>query len=382
MKLTIGSLTAGVLLAATVATAQPPLYTLTDLGPAGAGGPYYISANGRISGSAPAAGGSGHATLWHQRLRRDIGVPGLGGPNSVAFGVNVSGQAVGGAETTDPDPTGADFCGFTANGLSTLGLVCAPFLWEHGVMTALPTLGGNNGTVSQINRWGVAAGEAENGAPDPGCPEKLQFKPAIWANGAVQELPTYPGDPDAVAYAINDHGQVVGASGTCSDFNPALQLSLHPLHPILWQPDGSVIHIEGLGGSGYGGGNLAINVNNQGHVVGTSDLPGDVYGHAFYWSRNNGTIDLGTLPGDVRSGAVGINGSDTIVGVSLDEEFNIRAFVWQDGVMRDLNDVVRTHAWRLLLATSINDAGEIVGLAVDTLTGELHGYLASPTRRE
>jgi len=246
-------------------------------------------------------------------------------------------------------------------------------------MTRLSTLGGNNGTVSQINRWGVAAGEAENGIPDPGCPERRQFKPAIWANGAVQELPTYPGDPDAVAYAINDRGQVVGASGTCSDFNPALQLSLHPLHPILWQPDGSPVHIEGLGGTGYGGGNLAINVNNQGHVVGTSDLPGDVYGHAFYWSRETGTVDLGTVAGDVRSGAVGINNLDAIVGVSLDEEFNLRAFILQDGVMRDLNSLVRAHAWHLLLATSINDAGEIVGLAVDTQTGELHGYLASPT---
>ena len=78
MKLTIGPLAAGTLFAATVATAQPPLYTLTDLGPAGAGGPYYISANGRISGSAPAAGGIGHATLWHQRSRHDIGYLDLG----------------------------------------------------------------------------------------------------------------------------------------------------------------------------------------------------------------------------------------------------------------------------------------------------------------
>lgn len=50
--------------------------------------------------------------------------------------------------------------------------------------------------------------------------------------------------------------------------------------------------------------------------------------------------------------------------------------------MRDLNSLVRAHAWHLLLATSVNDAGQIVGLAVDTLTGELHGYLATPTRRQ
>jgi probable HAF family extracellular repeat protein len=356
-------------------------YTVTDLGRTGLGGPFNISPNGLISGASPAADGSLHATLWYQRFRRDIGTRGLGGPNSIAFGVNASGQAAGGAETDRPDPTGADFCGFRTYGLSTLGLVCAPFLWQHGVTAPLPTLGGNNGTVSQINRWGVAAGEAENSMLDPDCPEKLQFKPVKWLNGAIYELPTYPGDSDAVAYAINDHGQVVGSSGTCSDFNPALQLSLHPLHPLLWEVDGSVIDLKGLGGTGYGLANLAINLNNRGHVVGTSDLPGDVYGHAFFWSRTTGIKDLGTLPGDVRSGAVGINDSDTVVGLSLDPESNTRAFVWQNGVMRDLNSLVRSRRWHLAAATSINDEGQIVGLAVDTRTGEPHGFLATPRAR-
>src|SRR5512132_2875458 len=106
MKLTIASVTAGTLLATTLVMAESPRYTLTDLGPAGAGGPYYISPNGLISGSGPADDGSGHATLWYKRLSLDIGVPGLGGRNSVAFGVNSAGQAVGGAETAERDFTG------------------------------------------------------------------------------------------------------------------------------------------------------------------------------------------------------------------------------------------------------------------------------------
>lgn len=379
MKRILTSIAVVTLLTAS-ATADSFRYKLTDLGPAETGGPFYISRNGLISGSARAADGSDHATLWYKRLSLDIGTQGLGGPNSVAFGVNESAQAVGGAETAQLDPSGADFCGFAAYGLSTSGLVCAPFLWQRGEMTPLPTLGGNNGTVSQINRWGIAAGEAETPEPDPDCPQKLRFKPVTWHDGTVSELPTYPGDSNGVAYAVNDRGQVVGSSGACSDFNPALQLSLHPLHPILWQPDGSPIHLGSLGGTGYGLGNLAINLNNRGHVVGTSDLPGDVYSHAFVWTRQAGMVDLGTLPGDVRSGAVGINVSDTIVGLSLDEDFNMRAFVWQDGEMHDLNTLVRTGKWRLLAATSINDAGEIVGLAVNTKTGEPHGFLAIPQR--
>jgi probable HAF family extracellular repeat protein len=378
MKPIIASIAASLLLVS-LATAHTPRYRLTDLGPVGPGGlPLYISANGIISGAAAASDGSDHAVLWYKRFKVDIARPGLGGANSIAFGVNAFGQAVGGAETGEPDPSRVDFCGFKTYGLPSAGGVCAPFFWQNGVMRKLPTLGGNNGTASQINRWGVAAGEAETALADPDCPERFQFKPVTWHHGRIHELPTLPGDPDAVAYAINDRGQVVGSSGTCAPFNPALQLALHPLHPILWQPDGTAISLGSLGGTGYGVGNLAININNHAHVVGTSDLAGDATAHAFFWRSETGMEDLGTLPGDVGSGAVGINDSDEVVGVSLDASFNLRAFVWHRGEMTDLNLLVPASRLHLMLATSVNARGDIIGLAVDTGTGELHGYLAAP----
>jgi hypothetical protein len=76
-----------------------------------------------------------------------------------------------------------DFCGFKALGLPSAGNTCLPFLWQNGAMTALPTLGGNNGAVNQINKNGEMAGLAESATPDPGCPapQVLQFKPAMWA---------------------------------------------------------------------------------------------------------------------------------------------------------------------------------------------------------
>ena len=74
-------------------------------------------------------------------------------------------------------------------------------------MTGLQTLGGNNGTANQINNLGQAAGTAENSTSDPACPapQVLQFKPVVWENGRVQELPTSIGDPEGVAFAINNH---------------------------------------------------------------------------------------------------------------------------------------------------------------------------------
>jgi probable HAF family extracellular repeat protein len=70
-----------------------------------------------------------------------------------------------------------------------------------------------------------------------------------------------------------------------------------------------------------------------------------------------------------------------VVGVSLDANFNPRAFLWEDGAMTDLNTlVVGDSPLYLLTACSINSRGEITGLGL-TSTGEIHTYLATPTHR-
>jgi probable HAF family extracellular repeat protein len=93
--------------------------------------------------------------------------------------------------------------------------------------------------------------------------------------------------------------------------------------------------------------------------------------------------DIGTLPGDFASTAVSINDPGVIVGLSLDSNFNSRAFVWDSGTMTDLNAVLTSNPQKLylLLAYSINAGGEIVGLAA-TANGDLHGFLAMPDSAE
>ncbi len=206
-----------------------------------------------------------HAALWFNGLKLDIATHGLGGPNSAALGVNEWGQAVGEAETSTPN--GEDFCGFNAFGLVPTATRCRPILWQHGEMTKLPTLGGPNGVASSINNRGVVAGFAETTLPDPdpACPVS-QFRPVIWDNGRIQELSTF-GDPDGVAAAINDHGQVVGASGTCAPFNANSGLYLVENHALLWER-GMVTDLGNLGGTGGIAGNHACAINNRGQAVG------------------------------------------------------------------------------------------------------------------
>jgi uncharacterized membrane protein len=73
--------------------------------------------------------------------------------------------------------------------------------------------------------------------------------------------------------------------------------------------------------------------------------------------------DLGTLPGDVYSEALGINDRGVIVGASYGAGFaTSRAFIVIDGAMRPLQDLLAGKpALSLLYANDINDRGQITG---------------------
>ena len=342
-----------------------PHYTVVDLGTLGgtftaAGG---ISNTGWVEGWASLPNGNLNAFLWHDGVMTDLGT--LGGPNSDSgWPPNDWGDAAGGAETGAIDPYAENYCAYNDN------LLCLAFFWRSSTkkMTALPTLGGNNGYGAGINDWDVVAGNTENTNPEPACAgtsQYFQFEPVLWINGRVKQLPTFPGDPDGAANGINDWGQAIGWSGNC--FNPA--------HALLWQ-NGKVTNLGNLGGT------LAepIVINNAGQVCGFSTLPGDQYYHAFLWTRGK-MIDLGTLSGDVSSSGDDVNDWGQVVGGSYDASGNSRAYIWQNGVMTDLNTLIPANSPLYLLEAmgGINDSGWIAGIALQISTGETHAFLATPT---
>ena len=335
------------------------------------------SPNGIVNGVSGLPDGSQHAVLWYRASIIDLATPGLGGPNSAAFGVNAAGLASGLAETSASDPHGEDFCGFGTF------RSCLPFLWYRGIMYPLPTLGGNNGEAGEINDRGEVAGNTENTNLDGTCPaggpQRYQERPVLWRDWQVIELPTYPGDPDGWAFGINDSGQVAGASGICSPLNPDTGVYILSRHALLWD-GGKPIDLGNLGGTGaFGPGNIALEVNNQGEVVGSSDLAGNTTFHAFRWTRRAGIQDLGTLERDFASAGLAINDEGNVVGASFDAEFNSRAFLWRKGVMTDLNTLIPANSpfVSLLFAHGINSRGEIVGFGVNK-DGAVHGFLAVP----
>jgi probable HAF family extracellular repeat protein len=318
-----------------------------------------------------------HASLWFAGRTFDLGT--LGGPNSgVIWPVkNTRGKISGIAETADLDPLGEDWS-CSAFFPSRTGHVCRGFVWEHGRMRALPTFGGTHGFATGTNNRGQTVGWAENTVRDPTCnaPQVLQFRAAIWGPRAdqMEELAPLPGDTTSAATAINDRGQVVGISGICS--NAVGEYSA--AHAVLWE-GGRAIDLGNIGGVAW---TTPMALNERGDVVGFAnpagtDPPNDFNVRAFIWTKGNGMRSLGTLPGDATSQALGINERRQVVGVSCGA--SCRAFIWEDGAMTDMNELVASGSGETLrIAADINDRGQITGQTVNA-NNERSAFVAFPT---
>ncbi len=127
----------------------------------------------------------------------------------------------------------------------------------------------------------------------------------------------------------------------------------------------SIRELGTLGGA-YG---TAYAINDLGQVVGSSQTASGST-HAFLWQ--NGVIrDLGVLPGAHGSVARGINNSGQVVGVSYFPSDYQRAFIWENDVMRDLG----TLGGYSSSATHINDDGEVFGWSSASGGGSLRPFM-------
>ena len=141
----------------------------------------------------------------------------------------------------------------------------------------------------------------------------------------------------------------------------------------------------------------ALAINDLNHIVGTTRFmrPGGtrnpseyIYPHAYFYDLDTDNfIDLGTLPPTVGSAsaasswAYDINESDQVVGFSqvvvtnssANAPQSIHAFIWENGQMTDLNDLIQPSAWLLTKALAINDNGDIVGIGLKN--GVEHGFV-------
>jgi probable HAF family extracellular repeat protein len=167
--------------------------------------PYVVSINDRdqIIGFSSQ---DGDAELKSGGRLTDLGS--LNGLGSVAMGSNNHGAVVGYSylklPTIEPFPAGsgsvpvAPPIGIINNGMEH------PFVYQHGHMTDLGTLGGTSAEATAVNNHGDVVGWSDT----TGDGAQHAF---LDRNGQMIDLGTLGGS-DASATAINDHDQVVGWS--------------------------------------------------------------------------------------------------------------------------------------------------------------------------
>lgn len=329
-----------------------------------------------------------HAFAFKDGITTDLGaLP--GGASSFAYTVNDRGLIVGQSQIGSIDP-------FT--GSPELRGV----LWRESQAIDLGTLGGSASNANAINDRGQVVGGALTGTPDPfanipqvsctflpstqdGCPgysfafnalfsnSTTETHAFLWQDSVMLDLGTL-GGPDSNAWINNDQGQVAGWSYTSFDANASS--GVPTVDPFIWSPDdGEMVDLGGLGGT-FG---APLFMNNHGQIVGVSNLPGDQTFHPFLWNR--GTLhDLGTL-GGYTGIAFWVNDAGIAVGYAdlpptpsgckgLDCVHH--AFVWKDGLMRDLGTLGSDQCSRAL---SINLKGQVVGATSPCHREFAHAFL-------
>ena len=228
------------------------------------------------------------------------------------------------------------------------------FLWTNGTVTDLGNLGGIDQHGSYAVAWAINNAGQVVGDSKTATFEDHAF---LYSHGTMRDLGTLGGD-DSSAYGINDSGQITGYSYNArGDFLA-----------FLWQ-NGTMTSIGTLGGDWSKG--LAINANGQ--IVGQAYTPGNAGAHAFLYSAGRMT-DLEGL-GNAYSSAMAINSSGTqIVGNSGNS-----AFLYTNGVMLNLNLLIPSGTgWSLYAAAAVDDTGLIAGYGI--LNGQSRAFLLTPGR--
>ena len=286
---------------------------------------------------------------WSNGKISDLGT--LGGYQGIAFDVNNAGQVTGMATNTIPDPY--SFLGGTQS---------HAFFLEGGALRDLGTLGGPDSFGQFINNLGQIAGFSFTSS-NPGVTGLPPFDAFLWdKKNGMRDLGNF-GGTQANPYRLNNRGELVGALSLAGE---------QEWHPFLWNGT-DLIDLGNLSGS-YG---QADWINEAGDVVGLS-FYADGEGRAVLWAHEDPKIkDLGTLEGDNCSIAWATNEKGQIVGFSSAQEIGtsgscfdnvstvtaIRATLWENGSIVDLNDLIPPGSGlHLVIAKLINDRGEIAGV--------------------
>ena len=293
--------------------------------------------------------GPNHAFIWRREGPPiDLPMP-EGTVQSEVAGVNDRGHTVGWLHNGVPDNAGhAFFC----DGQTTETFLPPP----EGNYTSANAIGPDD---TIVGRWG----DTQHGDPAK--------EACLWRGRQFVPLGSILGTANSEAADINDSGLVTGwmSDGTIHDTRGFIL-------------DGEEVLDIGVITGGYAAVPEAI--NNCGEVCGTGyiedeDPPGFVR-HGFFWDGAQ-MHDIGTIPPFRESFGYDVSDYGQVVGYLYLQNHPYHAFLWQDGAMFDLNNLVPPDFdLNLEVARAINDEGQIVAITTND-DGMTIAILLSPIGR-
>lgn len=205
-------------------------------------------------------------------------------------------------------------------------------------LTPLGTLGGDTAVVYAINNVGDIVGCSQaliNGAPTS--------RAYVYRNGLMMDIGSLATAGTSCAYDVNDAGVITGTSAAPTGESRGFVYR-----------NGAMTSLGNFGTSSN-----AVAINNNGLIAGTAnDFNGSIIGAFRADSRVTPPqiVDLGSLGGPVMA-SKGINAAGDVVGFASNAQFSGTTFLYQNGVLTDLGNVLGFPN----AATAINDVGQVVG---------------------
>jgi probable HAF family extracellular repeat protein len=316
-----------------------------------------LSGNGLID---PLLGApEGRGVLWEKNGSIiDLGT--LGGNQSLAGAINERGQVTGVAANNIPDP----------NSIFGWATETRGFVWEKGAMQDLGTLGGTDTSPSFINQNGQIAGVSYvDSNPSVNCGLPVTTHPFIWWHGKIFDLGTLGGTCSGVA-SINNRGEVAGFSNLEGD---------EVRHPFLW--DHGKLNDLGTFGGTFGVANWlndAGEVTGVASTLGDQEFHGFFWKDGVMTDIGTINEDVCSIPHFMNSRGlvVGTSGC-TEEGFEV-HGFVWQP----GGSIVDLNDFVPPGSdLRVTDGETINDRGEIAGSGM-LPNGDFHAVVLIPCDAE